>query len=58
MSEDVSVNFDKLEKDTESAFLITIDGEQIWIPKSQARMYDKVNKVYIPEWLALKKGLI
>lgn len=55
---DVGVKYDELEKETESAFLITIDGENIWIPKSQSRLYDVNKKIYIPEWLAFKKGLI
>ena len=58
MSDDVGIEYDELEKETESAFLITIDSEKIWIPKSQARHYDANKKIYIPEWLANKKGLI
>jgi len=58
MDDYIRVEFDELEKETESAFLIAIDSEQIWIPKSQSRIYYKKKCVYIPEWLALEKGLI
>ena len=55
---DTRIEFDKLEKETDDAYLIVIDDEQIWLPKSQVRMYPNTEKVYVPDWLALKKGLI
>lgn len=58
MEEDVAIHFDELERETEAAFLVAIDGKKYWLPKSQVRMYEKPKKAYIPEWLALQKGLI
>ena len=55
---DIRVKFDKLEKETDEAYLIIICDEKIWLPKSEVRMYPKGRKVYVPQWLALKKGLI
>ena len=56
--DDIGIDFDELERETEAAYLITIDGEKIWLPKTQVRIYEKNKKVFLPEWLALKKELI
>lgn len=56
--DDCVIKFDELDRETEAAYLIVIDDEKIWLPKSQARIYEKSKKIYIPEWLALEKGLI
>lgn len=58
MMDDVKIDFDELSKETEAAFLIVIDDEKIWLPKSQVRVYPKAKTAYVPEWLALEKGLI
>ena len=58
MSDDIAIDFDELEQETEAAFLVVIDDEKIWLPKSQVRMYPKGKKVFVPEWLAQSKGLI
>lgn len=56
--DDVGIDFDEILRETEAAFEIAIDGEKYWLPKSQVRMYEKTKKVFVPEWLANKKGLI
>lgn len=58
MSEDISIQYDELLKETEMAIQILIDGEKYWLPVSQIRHYEKNKKIYLPEWLAQKKGLI
>jgi hypothetical protein len=58
MGDDVKIDFDELSKETEAAYLIVINNEKIWIPKSQVRVYQKAKTAYVPEWLALEKGLI
>ena len=58
MSEDISVEFDELRSETENAFCIVIDKVVHWMPKSICRIYEKNNKIYAPEWLLNKKGLI
>ena len=40
------------------AFCIVIDKVVHWMPKSICRIYEKNNKIYAPEWLLNKKGLI
>lgn len=58
MESDVRIDFDEILEETEAAFKIVIDSEKIWLPKSQIKIYEKGKKIYLPEWLALKKGLI
>lgn len=57
MSEDVSIVFDEIEERGE-AYLVTIDGKEYYLPQSQCRVYPKRNKLYAPEWLLNKEGLI
>ncbi len=52
------IEFDELEKETDEAYCVVIDGESHWFPKSQVTIYERNKKIYAPEWLALKKGLI
>jgi hypothetical protein len=41
----------------EKAWLVeTEDGQEAWVPKSQAELDDDV--LTLPEWLAIEKGLI
>ena len=56
--DDISIEYESLIKETEAAYQILIDDQNIWLPKSQVRIYPKNKKVHLPEWLALKKGLI
>ena len=57
MSEDVSIKFDEIEERGD-AYLITIDGEEHYLPQSQCRVYEKNCKLYAPEWLLKNEGLI
>ena len=44
-------------RSSENAWLVQIDGEEFWLPKSQCE-FDEVDMiVMIPNWLAKKKGL-
>ena len=47
---------------TDSALLVTDGVIEAWIPKSQISDYsgeeDSPETIFIPEWLALNKGLI
>jgi len=51
-----------LEHETDLAYLVSIDGQQAWIPKSKIEDFDLIKgqtyKMIIPEWLAEKKELI
>lgn len=47
---------------TDKAFLVSDGGNECWIPRSQISDYvgdeDSPETIFIPEWLALDKGLI
>jgi hypothetical protein len=43
--------------ETNKAWLLDIQGEEIWIPKSQCDINEDDHTIEIPEWLADKKGL-
>ena len=48
----------KVEHETAKAFLLDIGKEEhVWVPKSQATETE-TGKFKMPEWLALKKGMI
>lgn len=59
----VDINVKLLHK-TESAILITLDGEtKIWLPRSLIEFEEDKEGIgwtliTLPEWLALEKGLI
>ncbi len=47
-----------LEAETDLAYGIKEDDEMIWLPKSRCE-FDVVKSImWVPEWLAEKKGLI
>jgi len=51
-----------LENETDLAYLVSIAGQQAWIPKSKVEDFDLIEgstyKIIIPEWLAEKKELV
>jgi len=54
----LDVIFDDVEYETEKAYLLNIDGEKYWIPKSQVEDLDEELKIItLPEWLINEKGL-
>lgn len=58
--EDIPIKYDKrmFTGDTDQALCVEIDGETHWFPRSCCRIYEKPKKIYVPEWIAMKKGLI
>ena len=62
----VMVEFDDivLDREDKNAILFRLGDREVWIPRSQILEVDYclaeqgVIKVYIPEWLAIKEGLI
>jgi len=52
----VEVEIDLLEHETEKAYLIIVDNEEFWLPKSQVEDINE-DSVWIPCWLAEEKGL-
>ena len=44
-------------RETERAWLIDVDGDEIWLPKSICT--DNEDGTFtVPEWLAIEKGLV
>lgn len=57
--DNVSIDYDRQVDSSAKAILLSIDGENHWIPKSQIDEHDRQNNyVVIPEWLAIEKGLV
>jgi hypothetical protein len=48
-------DLEELVKETDKAWLVKIEGEEMWLPKSQVEIEDEI--VFIPEWLAKEKDL-
>lgn len=55
--EDIAIDFDEIDEVGE-AYLVTIDDEEHFLPQSLCRVYYKTKKIYVPEWLLIKKGLV
>jgi len=53
----------EIKMETEKAFGVTDGGELMWLPKSQITLLEDGGpgdtvEMEIPEWLAIKKGLV
>ena len=65
MSREV-IAFDDCEalKETDAALLVTIEGEEVWVPKSQIdgssdiQETDDTGTLVLNEWWAIEKGLV
>ena len=57
---DVTVEVDEIGPETDSALLVVFEGEKVWLPLSLVSRIDKGPNpaVTIPEWLAVKKGML
>jgi hypothetical protein len=60
----VHVNVDKVLRETEKAFLVLVDGEEVWLPHSQIADWDDYEAgdenvtMSVTEWIAEQKGLL
>lgn len=56
--DNVLVRFDEVKHETDGAFLIVVDEEEVWIPKSQVAHVDHAKgEMWLPLWLAESKGV-
>ena len=55
--ETVIVGYDAIRFETDNAYLLEIDGEEVWLPKSHCELNPDEDEAHIPEWLAIEKGL-
>lgn len=56
MTEKKYIEVEELVHETDAAWLFLIDGEEVWLPKSQCD-YDGGTSVDVPLWLLEKKGI-
>lgn len=49
--------YDRIVKETDKAFLLSIDGDKVWIPKSQCEIDKDRKLITIPLWLAEEKEM-
>lgn len=55
---EVEVYYEEVVTETEKAILVDIDGSRkIWFPKEYISFVEDDLMFYIPEWLAIDKGL-
>lgn len=50
----------ELKHETDKAYLLEIEGEELWFPKSKVQLVPKPDGTYnilAPKWLLEKKGL-
>jgi hypothetical protein len=50
-----------IQNETPRAILVEVDGKEVWLPKSRVevdRMADGTAEIRVPEWLAMKEGLM
>lgn len=52
------IHTDGKKKETDLAVLVIVDGNEIWLPKSQIEDHDEdYVDIVIPEWLVMENGL-
>lgn len=56
----VSVEVDRIVAETDGAVLVELDGEQVWVPRSQIDggevLESECIEIDVTEWFASKKG--
>ena len=57
-NESVEIDFDHIEAETDMAWLVVIDDDEVWLPKSRCDIDNESHVADVPEWLAKEKGLI
>lgn len=51
------ISFTTVIQETEKAYLLLIEGEEVWLPKSQVEVHEGDQVVVCPNWLCEEKGL-
>ena len=54
----VEIDFDEVEQTTDGAWLVRIDLQKVWLPRSICEVDEYMNVATVPTWLARKEGLI
>lgn len=64
MSDYVCIEIDKILRETDKAFLVRIDGDETWLPKSQMADWEDYEvgdvdlEISVTEWIAKEKELL
>ena len=54
----ITLQYEMILHDTIKAWLVLFDGEEVWIPRSQADIIDETySLIQLPKWLAEKRHL-
>ncbi len=57
-NEEEDYGYDELVTETDAAWLVRIDGEEYWLPKSKCEINEAHQEIIIPNWLAMEKEMI
>ena len=53
-----AVDYEKILIETQKAWLVGIsDDFEVWLPKSECKLDNENNIIYIPFWLVSEKGI-
>jgi hypothetical protein len=52
------ISYDRVITETENAWLLIIDGEKNWFPKSKCELDRGMRVIKVPQWLAEQKELV
>lgn len=56
--EETTFWYDEFIKETHKSWLLKIDNKEYWLPKAPCQIDRQEKWIYIPEWLAIEKGLV
>lgn len=54
----VDIEFDKIEYETDKAWLFVFGGKKVWLPKSITDIDYDSNTVTLPEFMAIEKEIV
>jgi len=54
----IDIEYEKMVTETEGTWLLVIEGDEEWFPKSQCEVDKDMYLISVPVWLAFKKGLM
>jgi hypothetical protein len=55
--ERLRIEYEEIEEETDKAWLLLVEEDSVWLPKSQCSIDEDRNLIYVPVWLAEQKEL-
>ncbi len=52
----LTIDFEEYKTETDAAWLLVIDGEEVWLPKSVCHMNLSGRFIEVPRWLCERRG--